>query len=62
MVPEGDEACVGVGTYRGRPSLDHVIGEPRGPWGGAATVAGNDAVEFSQGWGSGELGGEVAAN
>ena len=61
-VPERDETGVGIGADRCRPSLDHIIGEPRGPWGGAAAVAGDDAVEFSQCWGGSELGGEVAAD
>ena len=62
LVPEGDETLVGMGADRCRPSLDHIIGEPRGPWGGAAAVAGDDAVEFSQCWWGCELGGEVKAD
>ena len=42
-------------TDRGRPFLDHVIGESGGPWGSTTSVAGYYAIEFSEGGGGGEF-------
>ena len=47
---------------RGWPAFYHVIGEAGGPWSGASSVTGYNAIEFFEGGWVGEFACEVGAD